>query len=62
MHCADTSFLCALYRQQANSERAIATLEEIGAPIVISSLLDPGDSQNMMALGILAGCRFEFAP
>ena len=39
MHCADTSFLCALYRQQANSERAIATLEAIGAPIVVSSLL-----------------------
>lgn len=33
MHCADTSFQCALYRQQANSERAIAALEEIGAPI-----------------------------
>jgi predicted nucleic acid-binding protein len=39
MHCADTSFLCALYRQQANSERAIETLEAIGGPIVISSLL-----------------------
>ena len=39
MHCADTSFLCALYRQQANSEQAIATLEEIGAPIVVSCLL-----------------------
>lgn len=39
MHCADTSFLCALYRQQANSERAIETLEKIGAPIVISCLL-----------------------
>ncbi|MBE2287898.1 MAG: type II toxin-antitoxin system VapC family toxin [Prosthecobacter sp.] len=39
MHCADTSFLCALYRQQANSERAIETLEAVGAPIVISSLL-----------------------
>ncbi|MBK8095048.1 MAG: type II toxin-antitoxin system VapC family toxin [Verrucomicrobiaceae bacterium] len=39
MHCADTSFLCALYRQQANSERAIATLEAIGGPIVISPLL-----------------------
>ena len=39
MHCADTSFLCALYRQQANSERAISTLEEIGAPIVVSCLL-----------------------
>lgn len=39
MHCADTSFLCALYRQQSHSERAIATLEKIGAPIVVSSLL-----------------------
>lgn len=39
MHCADTSYLCSLYRQQSHSEKAIATLEEIGAPIVISSLL-----------------------
>ena len=39
MNCADTSFLCALYRQQSHSERAIATLEAIGGPIVISSLL-----------------------
>lgn len=39
MHCADTSFLCALYRHQSHSERAIATLEAIGGPIVISSLL-----------------------
>ncbi|WP_395746508.1 type II toxin-antitoxin system VapC family toxin [Prosthecobacter sp.] len=39
MHCADTSYLCALYRQQSHSESAIATLEEIGAPIVISPLL-----------------------
>ena len=39
MHCADTSYLCSLYRQQSRSEKAIATLEEIGAPIVISSLL-----------------------
>lgn len=39
MHCADTSFLCSLYRQQTHSERAIATLEAIGGPIVISPLL-----------------------
>lgn len=39
MHCADTSFLCSLYRQQSHSERAIATLEQIGAPIVVSPLL-----------------------
>lgn len=39
MHCADTSFLCVLYRQQSHSERAIATLEAIGGPIVISPLL-----------------------
>jgi predicted nucleic acid-binding protein len=39
MHCADTSFLCSLYRQQNHSEMAIVTLEEIGAPIVISPLL-----------------------
>lgn len=39
MHCSDTSFLCSLYRQQRHSEQAIATLEQIGAPIVISSLL-----------------------
>lgn len=39
MHCADTSFLCSLYRQQSHSERAIVTLEQIGAPIVISPLL-----------------------
>lgn len=39
MHCADTSFLCSLYRQQSHSEHAIATLEAIGAPVVISSLL-----------------------
>jgi len=39
MHCADTSFLCSLYRQQSHSERAIATLEQIGAPIVVSHLL-----------------------
>lgn len=39
MHCADTSFLCSLYRQQSHSEMAIVTLEDIGAPIVISPLL-----------------------
>lgn len=39
MHCADTSFLCSLYRQQSHSELAIVTLEDIGAPIVISPLL-----------------------
>ena len=39
MHCADTSYLCSLYRQQRHSEKAISTLEEIGALIVISSLL-----------------------
>lgn len=38
MHCADTSFLCALYRQQTNSEAAIALLEAIGAPVVISPI------------------------
>ena len=39
MHCADTSFLCSLYRQQSHSELAIVTLEDIGALIVISPLL-----------------------
>lgn len=39
MHCPDTSFLCALYRQQIHSESAVATLEAIGGPLVISSLL-----------------------
>lgn len=39
MQCADTSFLCALYRQQIHSERAIVTLEAIGGPIVVSSFL-----------------------
>lgn len=38
MHCADTSFLCALYRQQTNSEAAIAALEGIGAPVIISPI------------------------
>ena len=38
MHCADTSFLCALYRQQTNSEAAIVALEGIGAPVVISPI------------------------
>ena len=39
MHCADTSFLCSLYRQQSHSELAIVTLEDIGPPIVISPFL-----------------------
>lgn len=35
----DTSFLCALYRQQDNSERAIAFLEERNEPLPITLLL-----------------------
>lgn len=39
MHTADTSFLCALYRQQVNSEQAITAFESLGTPLVISPLL-----------------------
>src|SRR5512140_1785946 len=35
----DTSFLCALYRQQANSPEAIAILGEMTSPLTVSSLL-----------------------
>ena len=36
---ADTSFLCALYRQQENSDRALAFMEARGEPLPISPLL-----------------------
>jgi predicted nucleic acid-binding protein len=35
----DTSFLCALYRQQANSPKAIATMRAMTGPLDVSSLL-----------------------
>ncbi len=35
----DTSFLCALYRQQHNSERALAFMEGRSEPLPISPLL-----------------------
>ena len=36
---ADTSFLCALYREQDNSERADAFMAELNGEVVVSSLL-----------------------
>jgi len=36
---ADTSFLCALYRKQDNSDRALAYLGEINGPIFVTRLL-----------------------
>ena len=35
----DTSFLCALYRQQTNSDSALAFMEARGEPLPISPLL-----------------------
>lgn len=35
----DTSFLCALYRQQQNSDRALAFMEGRNEPLPISTLL-----------------------
>ncbi|RRJ95927.1 PIN domain-containing protein [Opitutaceae bacterium TAV4] len=36
----DTSFLCALYREQPNSELARAFYEELGEPLSITSALE----------------------
>lgn len=36
---ADTSFLCALYRKQDNSDRALVYLESVGQPILATRLL-----------------------
>lgn len=36
---ADTSFLCALYRNQDNSERALSYLDELTGPIQVTRLL-----------------------
>jgi predicted nucleic acid-binding protein len=36
---ADTSFLCALYRKQDNSERAMAENERLGEPLQVTRLL-----------------------
>lgn len=36
---ADTSFLCALYRKQDNSDRALAYLRSAGQPILATRLL-----------------------
>lgn len=59
MHCADTSFLCALYRQQSHSESAIATLEAIGGPIVISPLLayEFRQAVRVPSVPALPGCQ-----
>ena len=35
----DTSFLCSLYRLQVFSQRAVATIESLGAPLRVSSFL-----------------------
>lgn len=35
----DTSFLCGLYRQQVNSDRALAFIEARGEPLPVSPLL-----------------------
>ncbi len=35
----DTSFLCALHRQQVNSDRALAFMEARGEPLPVSPLL-----------------------
>ncbi len=35
----DTSFLCGLYRQQTNSDRALAFMEARGEPLPVSPLL-----------------------
>jgi predicted nucleic acid-binding protein len=38
MRCfADTSFLCALYRMQDNSERAFSFMEELKGDVIVSS-------------------------
>lgn len=39
MIAADTSFLCALYRTQDNSERALEYLATMDGPLVVSRLL-----------------------
>ena len=36
---ADTSFLCALYRKQDNSDRALAYLESVAQPVLATRLL-----------------------
>jgi len=36
---ADTSFLCALYRNQENSERALAYLDALTGPVHVTRLL-----------------------
>lgn len=38
-HFPDTSFLCALYRQQENSDRADAFQRSLGAPLPVTTLL-----------------------